>query len=128
MNIPLEDNHIEVDVATHYIPEQSVPEKQRFVFAYTIRIRNSGSQPAKLLGRHWVITDANGKVEEVVGEGVVGKQPYLKPGEEFEYTSGAIIETPVGTMQGAYHMVANDGSKFKANIPRFTLSIPRTLH
>lgn len=121
-------NEISVDVDTIYLPAQSVPDQQRFVFAYTIRIRNDGKQAAKLMTRHWVITDANGKVEEVYGEGVVGKQPYIAPGEQFEYTSGAILETPVGTMQGRYNLVSDDGSQFAATIPRFTLSIPRILH
>lgn len=121
-------NEIFVDVDTIYLPAQSVPDQLRFVFAYTIRIRNAGKQAAKLMTRHWVITDANGKVEEVYGEGVVGKQPYIGPGEQFEYTSGAILETPVGTMQGRYNLVSDDGSQFAATIPRFTLSIPRILH
>ena len=98
------------------------------MFAYTIQIRNRGTVPARLLGRHWVITDANGKVEEVVGEGVVGEQPYLEPGEAFEYTSGAILETDLGTMRGSYDMLADDGTRFAAPIPAFTLTVPRTLH
>ena len=117
-----------VEVVTSYIPDQSDPEHGRYVFSYTITIRNHGSVPARLLSRHWVITDANGKVEEVRGEGVVGEQPYLKPGEGFRYTSGTVIATPVGSMQGTYHMVADDGSKFDAPIAPFTLSIPRVLH
>lgn len=119
---------IVVEVITRYLEDQSVPDLRRFVFAYTIRVRNNGAVSAKLVSRHWVITDANGKVEEVNGEGVVGKQPSLHPGEEFIYTSGAVLETPVGTMRGTYDMVANDGVQFKADIPVFTLSIPRTLH
>lgn len=119
---------ISVKVATQYVEDQSVPEQNRYVFAYTIRIRNEGARAAKLLTRHWVITDANGKTEEVFGEGVVGRQPYLNPGEEFQYTSGAIIETPVGTMRGSYNMVANDGVRFDAEIPQFTLAVPRILH
>jgi ApaG protein len=121
-------HRITVSVTTQYVTEQSVPESNRYVFAYTIRIRNEGTQAAKLMTRHWIITDANGKVEEVFGEGVVGKQPYLNPGEEFQYTSGAIIETPVGTMRGSYNMQTNDGARFDAPIPAFTLAIPRTLH
>ncbi len=117
-----------VEVETQYIPEQSSPEKNRFVFAYTITIKNYGSIPAKLLSRHWVITDANGKVEEVKGEGVVGEQPYLKPNEGFRYTSGTVIETPVGSMQGSYHMIADDGVEFESPIPPFSLSMPHTLH
>jgi len=122
------DAHIDVEVLTNYIPEQSSPEEDRFVFAYTITIRNSGSQAAKLLTRHWIISDANGKVQEVHGEGVVGEQPYLKPGESFEYTSGTMIETPVGSMQGTYQMVTDQGDMFNAIIPVFTLSQPNALH
>ncbi len=119
---------IQVSVAARFLDEHSAPQDQRFAFAYTITIRNEGSVPAQLVSRHWVITHGNGKVEEVRGPGVVGEQPHLDPGQAFEYTSGAIIETPVGTMQGSYHMVADDGTAFDAPIPRFTLSIPRTLH
>jgi len=120
--------HINVNVVTHYIEEQSSPEIERYVFAYTIKIRNLGEIPATLLARHWVITDSNGKIEKVSGRGVIGKHPCLNPGEEFEYTSGAIIATPVGTMEGTYQMIAKDGVTFSANIPAFTLSIPRVLH
>jgi ApaG protein len=120
--------YIAVDINTRYIEDQSVPELDRYVFAYTITIRNKGNKPARLMTRHWTITDANGKVEEVHGEGVVGNQPHLNPGEEFQYTSGAIIETPVGTMEGRYNMLADDGECFDAEIPMFTLSIPRVLH
>lgn len=120
--------NIKVDVKTTYIDEQSVPDLGRYVFAYTITIHNEGQIPAKLLTRHWIITDANGKVHEVYGEGVVGEQPYLKPGEGFQYTSGTMIETPVGSMQGSYQMVADDGVQFDAVIPAFTLSLPYTLH
>ena len=119
---------IEVIVATRFLDDQSVPEDDRYVFAYTIRIVNAGTAPAQLLARHWVITDANGKVQEVRGDGVVGEQPRLEPGEHFEYTSGAILETPLGTMRGSYRMVADDGTEFEAPIASFTLSIPRTLH
>jgi ApaG protein len=125
-----EKSPYDVKVATKcfYLVEQSVPEQSRYVFAYTITIRNEGALPAKLLTRHWIITDANGKIEEVRGEGVVGEQPYLRPGEGFQYTSGAVIETPVGSMRGSYQMQADDGINFDANIPTFTLSVPRTLH
>jgi ApaG protein len=119
---------IRVHAQAFYIEVQSIPEQGQYVFAYTILIRNEGTLPAKLLNRHWIITDANGKVEEVRGEGVVGEQPYLRPGEAFQYSSGAIIETPIGTMQGSYQMLADDGRIFEAPIPTFTLSIPRTLH
>jgi ApaG protein len=119
---------IGIVINSHYIAEQSLPEKEQFVFAYTIKIKNLGTKAAKLLTRHWVITDANGKVEEVHGEGVVGKQPYLNPGEEFQYTSGAILETPVGTMQGNYEMLTSEGIRFEAEIPVFRLSVPNLLH
>lgn len=123
-----EKNKILIEAAPHYVEGQSVPEEGRYVFSYTITITNLGTAPAKLLTRYWVITDANGKIQEVRGDGVVGEQPYLKPGEFFKYTSGAMIETPVGTMQGEYMMRTDDGNHFNALIPRFTLSIPRTLH
>lgn len=119
---------IDVSVRTAYLEEQSTPDSDRYVFAYTITIANSGTVPARLLTRHWIITDANEKVQEVRGEGVVGQQPYLAPGMTFEYTSGAILETPVGTMRGSYRMLADDGASFDAEIPVFTLSMPRTLH
>ncbi len=117
-----------IAVETDYIEEQSDPEQDRYVFSYTITIRNEGTVAARLLTRHWIITDAEGKVQEVEGEGVVGEQPYLKPGDGFRYTSGTILETPVGSMQGTYHMIADDGVEFEAEIPAFTLAIPRTLH
>ena len=123
-------SHYNITVAAQafYMEEQSSPEQDRYVFAYTIVIQNQGTIPAKLLSRHWIITDANGKVEEVRGEGVVGEQPYLRPGEGFQYTSGAILETVVGSMKGSYQMLADDGVTFDAEIPAFVLSIPRTLH
>jgi ApaG protein len=111
-----------------YIDDQSDPSKNQFVFAYTITISNTGTIPAQLISRHWIITDANGRVVEVKGLGVVGEQPLLKPGESFEYTSGTHLETAVGTMRGAYQMVAEDGRHFDAPIPSFTLSVPRVLH
>ena len=119
---------IGIDVATHYLDEESSPEDSRYVFAYTIHIRNDGKVPARLLRRHWLITDGNGKVQEVEGEGVVGEQPWLRPGEGFEYTSGAVLETDIGTMRGSYDVLADDGTRFAAPIPAFTLSVPRTLH
>jgi ApaG protein len=119
---------INIEVETNYLDEQSEPGEQRYVFAYTITIRNEGQVPAKLLTRHWIITDANGHVQEVRGEGVVGEQPYLKPGQGFRYSSGAVLETPVGTMQGSYQMVGDDGSTFEAPIPAFRLAIPGMLH
>jgi ApaG protein len=119
---------IRIEVATDYVVDQSEPEIGRYVFAYTITISNLGDVPAKLLSRHWIITDANGKVQEVEGEGVVGEQPWLRPGEGFEYTSGAMLETDLGTMQGYYSMEADDGTRFDTPIPAFTLTVPRTLH
>jgi len=119
---------INVQVETAYVSEHSEPDEDRFVFAYTITLVNRGSVTAQLISRHWFITDADNRTEEVEGEGVVGEQPVLKPGEGFRYTSGAVIETPVGTMHGTYQMVAEDGRAFDATIPRFILSAPRTLH
>ena len=123
-----EDFRFDIDVATRYLDDQSAPDEDRYVFAYTIQIRNAGKLPARLVARHWVITDANGKTEEVEGEGVVGEQPWLRPGEAFEYTSGAIIATGLGTMQGSSEMLGDDGTSFEAPIPAFTLAVPRTLH
>jgi len=120
----LADHRISVDVDTAYVEDQSEPRDRRFVFSYTITIRNVGTVPAKLLTRHWIITDANGKVQEVRGDGVVGEQPHLKPGQGFRYSSGAILETPVGAMQGSYQMIGDDGRRFDAPIPPFTLAMP----
>jgi ApaG protein len=119
---------IRVSARTTYLPEQSDETSGRYVFAYTITITNAGSIAAQLISRHWIITDANERVQEVRGLGVVGEQPQLKPRESFEYTSGTALATGVGTMRGAYQMVAEDGYKFDAPIPEFTLSIPRVLH
>lgn len=121
-------HRISIDVETTYLDDQSEPREQRYVFAYTITIRNEGQVPAKLLTRHWIITDANGRVQEVRGDGVVGEQPYLKPGQGFRYSSGAVLETPVGTMQGSYQMIADDGAQFDAPIPAFRLAMPGMLH
>lgn len=123
-----DDHAIGIEVDTRYLEEQSRPDEHHYVFAYTIRIRNEGAVPAKLLGRHWVITDARGTVREVDGEGVVGEQPHLAPGEAFQYTSGAVLETDLGVMRGSYRMLADDGTAFDAAIPAFTLTVPRTLH
>ena len=123
-----EKNKILIEVQPRYVAGQSKPGEHKYVFAYTIKITNIGTTAAKLLRRHWLITDANGKVEEVRGEGVIGKTPYLKPGEAFTYTSGALIDTAVGVMQGKYTMLSDTGENFDAPIPQFTLSIPRTLH
>jgi ApaG protein len=111
-----------------YVSEQSDPDRNQFVFAYTIRITNTGNVAAQLVSRHWVIVDADQRVQEVKGVGVVGQQPVIKPGETFEYTSGASLATAVGTMKGTYQMLAEDGRPFDAPIPQFTLSVPRTLH
>ncbi len=119
---------IEVSVNTLYLPEQSDEAADRYVFAYTVTIRNSGGATAQLVSRHWIIKDARDQVQEVRGLGVVGAQPTLRPGESFEYTSGTSIATPVGTMRGSYQMVAEDGTRFEAEIPEFTLSVPRVLH
>src|ERR1700740_500295 len=119
---------IRVEVETSYIEEQPDPRDQRFAVSYTITIRNEGQVPARLLTRHWIITDANGNVKETRGDGVVGEQPYLKPGRGFRYSSGAVIETPVGTMQGSYQMMADNGLKFDAPIAPFRLAMPGVLH
>lgn len=119
---------INVDVETLYIDSESDPDENRFVFAYTITIRNVGDISARLLTRHWVIRDANGKVQEVQGDGVVGEQPHLKPGEGFQYTSGTMLETSMGTMGGSYRMVTDEGAEFTAPIADFLLTVPRTLH
>ena len=119
---------IRIHVATDYIDDQSEPDADRYVFAYTITISNDGEVPATLLSRHWIITDANGKVQEVNGDGVVGEQPHLDPGERFRYSSGAVLETPVGAMQGLYRMETDSGSSFDAPIEPFTLAVPGLLH
>jgi ApaG protein len=119
---------IAVSTATQYLADQSDEAAGRYVFAYTITIRNPGSVTAQLISRHWIITDSQGLVQEVRGLGVVGEQPFLRPGETFEYTSGTSLATPVGTMRGVYQMVSEDGQKFDAEIPEFTLTMPRVLH
>ena len=120
--------HISISVNTAYLAEQSDPSADRYVFAYTITIANTGTVAAQLISRHWIITDAENVTQEVKGLGVVGEQPLLRPGESFEYTSGTAMATPVGTMRGTYQMVAEDGNKFDAEIAMFTLSMPRVLH
>ena len=117
-----------VTVVPRYLPEQSDPAKQQYVFAYTVRITNTGSQPAQVISRHWIITDGAQRTEEVRGLGVVGQQPLLPPGESFEYTSGCPLATPVGTMKGTYHCVGENGVPFEVEIPEFVLAMPRTLH
>jgi ApaG protein len=121
-------HQIRVSVSTDFLPEQSAPEAGRYAFAYTITIHNAGAEPARLLNRHWLISDAEGKVQEVRGKGVVGEQPYLRPGETFRYTSGTILPTPLGTMQGSYEMIADDGTRFEAPISAFSLATPTSLH
>lgn len=117
-----------VTVRPQYLAEQSDPDRSNYVFAYTINIKNTGQVAAQLISRHWLIVDANNHVEEVRGLGVVGHQPLLQPGEQFEYTSGAALHTPQGSMKGTYFCVAEDGEQFEAVIPEFILSLPRTLH
>jgi ApaG protein len=119
---------IRVSVEAQYVPEQSAPRVHRYVFAYTVRIANEGAQPAQLRSRHWIITDGNGRVEEVRGPGVVGQQPYLRPGEHFEYTSGCVLQTPRGQMHGTYQMFRGDGSSFDATIAPFELMLPFSLN
>lgn len=122
------DYAIAIDIATRYLDEQSKPDEELYYFAYTIGIRNTGTRPAQLISRRWLIVDAIGFPREVVGEGVVGEQPRLDPGERFEYTSSTFFKTPYGTMEGAYVMRADDGTEFEAPIPQFVLCIPRMLH
>ncbi|MDH5484408.1 MAG: Co2+/Mg2+ efflux protein ApaG [Gammaproteobacteria bacterium] len=117
-----------VDVIPNYIEEQSNPEMGHYVFSYTVTITNQGDMPAKLLTRHWIITSSDGQTQEVTGDGVVGAQPYLKPGEGFQYTSGTLMKTPSGSMTGSYQMLADDGFEFDAQIPEFYLLAPNTLH
>lgn len=126
----MSEPHYEVRVssATQYIEEQSDPDAGRYVFAYTITIENTGAIAAQLLSRRWLIADAGGKVQEVQGAGVVGEQPVIEPGASYQYTSAAMLETPVGSMRGSYEMLASDGVRFDADIPVFTLSVPRLLH
>jgi ApaG protein len=121
-------NRISIEVLTQYLEDQSEPRENRYVFSYTITIRNEGPVAAKLLTRHWIITDANGRVQEVRGEGVVGEQPHLAPGQGFRYASGAVLETPVGVMQGSYQMIADTGERFDAPIAPFKLAIPGLVH
>lgn len=119
---------IDIQVRPAYIEEQSDPNNDHYVFSYTVTIKNTGPAPAKLLTRHWIITDGDGNVQEVKGDGVIGKQPHLKPGEGFQYTSGTFMNTPFGTMHGSYQMVTDSGEHFDAPIPTFSLIVPNTLH
>lgn len=119
---------VQVSVDSSYLPDQSKPGVEHYVFAYRVTIRNTGQEPARLLDRHWIITDADGKTQEVRGKGVVGEHPHLKPGESFRYTSGTVLKTPVGSMYGSYGMVADDGTHFEAEIPPFSLATPTSIH
>lgn len=123
-----DEYNILVSVETHYLEERSDPSEDRFVFAYTITIANRGTKGAQLLRRHWIVTDSDEQVQEVQGDGVVGEQPHLSPGETYRYTSGTVLETPVGTMKGSYQMIADDGTPFDARIPQFVLSAKQMLH
>lgn len=118
----------QINVQTQYIEEQSEPDNERFVFGYTVTITNTGELGAKLNSRHWVITDANGEVTEVQGQGVIGEQPFIEPGKSYQYSSGAVIATPIGTMEGDYTMEGQGGAEFKAPIPLFSLTTPGILH
>ena len=128
MKIQTDSETVEIKTVSRFLPEQSDLSANRYVFAYHITISNRGEQTVQLLTRHWIITDAEDKVQEVRGEGVIGQQPVLRPGESFEYTSGCSIATPVGTMKGSYFMEADDGRQFDAPVAEFTLAMPRTLH
>ncbi|WP_313514836.1 Co2+/Mg2+ efflux protein ApaG [Pseudomonas sp.] len=120
--------HIDVTVISRFLPEQSQPEQERFAFAYTVTLSNAGEQPAKLISRHWVITDGNGNVQEVRGSGVIGQQPRLEPGQSHTYSSGTMMTTRVGSMHGSYQMLADDGTRFDAPIAPFRLAVPGALH
>lgn len=122
------DFKIQVVALVKHLAEQSDEAENRYVFSYTITLTNNGNSTVQLMSRHWIITDGNNQVQEVRGQGVVGEQPVIKPGQSFGYTSGTVLATPVGTMSGSYQMVSEDGTKFEAPIPQFVLSVPRVLH
>lgn len=124
----IEQQGVVIQTQVKYLPEQSDETSNRFVFSYTITITNTGREPVKLVSRHWIITDADHHVQEVRGQGVVGEQPLLKPTQSFEYTSGTVLTTQVGTMRGSYQMITEDGTEFDVEIPQFVLSVPRVLH
>lgn len=126
--MPANANKINIEILPSYIAEQSDPSNDHYVFSYTVTIRNEGDIPARLLTRHWIITDGDGQVQEVKGEGVIGEQPHLAPGDNFQYTSGTFMNTPVGTMSGSYQMITDAGETFEADIPNFTLAVPNILH
>jgi len=128
MNVEKNANCISVDVKSSYLEQESDPSKERYLFAYTITIKNGGNASARLLSRYWKITGGDGHEQEVEGDGVVGQHPYLTPEQEFTYTSAAMLDTPVGMMQGHYKMVNDDGERFEVTIPPFTLAVPKTLH
>ncbi len=128
MTIEKINNNIAINVETNYLANKSEPEKERYVFSYTITIKNAGNNSARLLSRYWKITGGNGTEQEVEGDGVIGQHPYLAPEQEFTYTSGAMLDTPVGMMQGHYTMIDDDGERFNVDIPAFTLAVPQTLH
>ena len=121
-------NYVRVDVTTEYLPEQSIPENEQYVFAYHVNIHNEGSQNAQLIARHWIMTNGNDKTQELKGMGVIGVQPHIKPGESYQYSSGTVLDTVVGTMQGSYQMKAEDGTLFDAIIPTFSLAVPNQVH
>jgi len=125
---PTQPYDLAVAVSSQYLPEQSNPSEQQYLFAYTVRITNQGQHPAQIISRHWIITDADQREQEVRGLGVVGQQPLLRPGQTFEYTSGCPLPTPFGTMKGAYHCVGDNGVPFDVSIDEFMLAMPRTLH
>lgn len=125
---PVKPYEITVQVQSQFMPDQSEPAQQQYFFAYTVRITNTGQQPAQVISRHWIIVDGNNDRQDVQGLGVVGQQPLLAPGETFEYTSGCPLKTPVGSMHGTYLCVGDDGKPFEATIPEFVLAMPRTLH
>ena len=121
-------NQIKIHVETTYLSNESNPDDNKYYFLYTVLIKNNSKRRAKLLSRHWIIKDDNGKVQDVKGDGVIGEQPDIRPGEEFQYTSGTMIETSFGTMKGSYHMIDDEDNYFDAVIPEFVLSIPRVMH
>ena len=124
----MEQHQLQVSVKVQYLAQESNPDNHQFAFAYTITIRNVGQLPSQLIARHWLITDGEGDVQEVKGLGVVGQQPLLRPGEQFEYTSWATLPTPMGTMRGEFFCVTDDAQFFQTPIPEFALVMPRTLH
>ena len=126
--IPMTNQSIDILVKTDFLEDRSNPAHDQYVFTYTIKIKNKGDTGAKLIGRHWIITNADGLIEEVKGPGVVGHQPHIKAGEEYQYTSGAILNTPVGSMHGCYYMITDDGLKFETPITPFSLATPNILH